>query len=62
MTGWSVGRLVVGCLVGWLIRSFVHSAPSSLLLLAVWLGWLVPLPERGHLGLQPAKLNLELSS
>ena len=46
MTGWSVGRFV---------RSFVS---SSLLLLAVWLGWLVPLPERGHLGSQAARVKL----
>jgi len=36
------GRLV-GWLLGWLV---------GWLLLVVWLGWLVPLPERGHLGSQ----------
>lgn len=44
MTGWSVGRSVgwlVGCLLSCLVAAMV-----------VWLGWLVPLLERGHLSSQ----------
>lgn len=39
MTGWSVGRL------GWLLACLVAAV-------VVWLGWLVPLLERGHLSSQ----------
>lgn len=48
MTGWSVGRLV-GWLVGWLVaRSLAYLVAA----VVVWMGWLVPLLERGHLSSQ----------
>lgn len=48
MTGWSVGRLV-GWLVGWLAGCLLAYLVAAVV---VWMGWLVPLLERGHLGSQ----------